>query len=396
MIGARLGWLSMFRERASLLFTAVAMASILGPLLVLLGLKNGVAEAMLATLRNDPSVLQIQFRGHASLTPYDVNRIRNLPGIGFLIPDVSSIAAEINFTLEGQTEIHRSEAWPTAVGDPLLPHTIAAPGAGEVIFTQELARRMRLAPGQRVVLLRERQLDSRIDILRIPLRVSAILPPNTRITGTRSFLDLATIETIQSFVDGYATNGAQGRPLEERPKAHERLRLYTKDLLSVAPLTAEMEKLGYEVTSRAAEVESILRLDRNLALLFNAIATMSAIGYLVSFWASLTATLARRRRELSLLRLMGGTKLDLLSFGASQGILIAVTGVAISFLVYGLLAFLINDEFPVANNRVPACFLTPIDLTAATVAPIAVVLLVTFLISRPLLRISPSEVLHNG
>ena len=396
MIGARLGWRSMIRERASLLFTAVAMATVLGPLLVLLGLKNGVAEAMLSTLRNDPAVLQIQFRGHASLAPEDLARIRALPGVGFATPDVSSIAADVNFMLEGQTELSRAEAWPTAAGDPVFPQGSLTPGPEEVVLTAELARRMRVAPGQRVILLRERQLESRIDMLRLPLRVVSVLPANARVSGARSFLDLATIELIQAFVDGYATAGTGGRPLSERPQAHDRLRLYAKDLGSVAGVAYQMENLGYAVTSRAAEVESILRLDRNLTVLFNAIAGMSAVGYLVSFWASLSATLARRRRELSLLRLMGGSRLDLLGFGASQGALIAVTGVAVSFMIYAALSLLINMEFPMPGNRDAACFLTGADVAAAALAPIGVVVLATILISRPLLRISPSEVLHNG
>lgn len=396
MIGVQLGWRSMLRERASLLFTAVAMATVLGPLLVLLGLKNGVADAMLATLRNDPAVLQVQFRGHASLTPDDLTRIRALPGVGFAMPDVSSIAADVNLMLDGQTALNRAEAWPTAPGDPIFPPRSPTPGADEVVLTAELAQRIRVAPGQRVILLRERQLESRIDLLRLPLRVVGVLPASARVSGSRSFVSLATIELIQAFVDGYAVAGAQGRPLLDRPEAHERLRLYAKDLTYVARVAAGMEELGYAVTSRASEVESILRLDRNLTLLFNAIAGMSAVGYLVSFWASLSATLARRRRELSLLRLMGGRRLDLLGFGASQGALIAITGVAVSFMIYEVLSLLINAEFPMPGGRGPACFLTSLDVIAAALAPIVVVLLATVFISRPLLRISPSEVLHHG
>lgn len=397
LIGADLGLRSIMRERAQFLFTAIALAAVLGPLLVLLGLKNGVVGVLLQSLRADPAILEVKFRGHASLMPSDIERIAQLEGVGFLMPDISSIGADVLFRVGDSGALVRAEVWPSASGDPLLPPGLAGPGEQEVFLSSSLARQLGVGGSETVSLIRQRGGDGRSEILQLQLHVASVLPAQS-LGGSRAFLHLQNIDQLQAFVDGYAlpSQGIGGRPLAERPAGHERLRLYASILETVAPLTAAMEGLGYSVTSRADEVSSVLKLDRNLAGLFALIAGIGAIGYLVSFWASFSAGLARRRRDLSLLRLMGGRRSDLVAFAMLQGGATASVGVLVSFLVYALLSVFINGRFGEQGSSSPACFLTTQDMLAAGIGSMLVVLFVTLAISRPLLNIAPSEVLHEA
>ena len=60
---------------------------------------------------------------------------------------------------------------------------------------------------------------------------------------------------------------------------------------------------GVEISTRAEEIAGLIGLDRNLALLFSTIAALGGAGYLVSLALSLWANVARKRRDLALLRL---------------------------------------------------------------------------------------------
>jgi putative ABC transport system permease protein len=396
-LGTELGLKSLWQERASFVFASVSLAAVLGPLLVLWGLKNGVVGALLGALSSDPATLEVQFRGHVTLRNQELQRISSLPGIGFVLPDISSIAADVAFESIGSAGLVRAEAWPTADRDPTLPQHMAAPRMGETILTTALAEQLKVKPGDAVTLLRHRGEEGRPVLLRLMLRVSGVLPPAS-MPGNRAFLPYEQIERLQAFVDGYALPeaGGVGRSLSERPQVYERIRLYAAGLEQVAPLVSAMESLGYAVTSRAADVEGVLQLERNLVSLFTLVAGIGSVGYLVSLWASLAASLARKRRDLSLFRLVGGLNRDLIAFTLSQGCAVATAGTALALTVYAMLGTAVNAWFASALPGHSVCFLTILDVAVASAGTLTVVLFVAWAVGRPLLRIAPSEVLHEA
>jgi len=396
-LGTELGLKSLWQERAGFVFASVSLAAVLGPLLVLWGLKNGVVGALLGALSSDPATLEIQFQGHVSLRQEELQRISSLPGVGFVLPDISTIAASASFQSAGSAGLVSGDAWPTAEGDPTLPRQMAAPKVGETILTAELARNLKAEPGSEVTLLRQRSEGGRPQTLRLTLRVSGILPP-TSVSGPRAFLHHEQIERLQAFVDGYAIPeaGVPGRSLSERPQVYERIRLYAASLEQVAPLVSGMQALGYIVRSKAAEVEGVLQLERNLVSLFTLVAGIGALGYLVSLWASLAASFARKRRDLSLFRLVGGLDRDLVAFTLSQGCAVAAAGTTLAFAVYAVLGAAVNAWFANALPGSSVCFLMTGDVAAASAGTLVIVLLVAWAVGRPLLRIAPSEVLHEA
>jgi len=92
------------------------------------------------------------------------------------------------------------------------------------------------------------------------------------------------------------------------PLAEERVfpsfRLYARTIYEVAGLASALTEAGQRVKTSAAEIETVRSIDRNLALLFWVIAAAGMAGYSLSLGASLWANTDRKRRELSVLRLL--------------------------------------------------------------------------------------------
>jgi putative ABC transport system permease protein len=97
-----------------------------------------------------------------------------------------------------------------------------------------------------------------------------------------------------------------------------------------------------EVSTRAEEIAGLLGLDRSLDLLFVTLAALGGVGYLVSLGVALYAGVERKRRELSLLRLIGLTRRDLVLFPLIQALCIALAGAVLAAAVALLVAGFVN------------------------------------------------------
>jgi putative ABC transport system permease protein len=94
----------------------------------------------------------------------------------------------------------------------------------------------------------------------------------------------------------------------------------------VPALVAALQEQGIETRSRVEDVAALLALDRNLAAGFTVIATVGGTGFVLGLGAALWASVARKRRTLSLLRLMGMRRATLVLIPVWQGISYAVAG----------------------------------------------------------------------
>ena len=88
MLILSLAWRALLRDRFFLLCNVAVMVGILVPLLVLLGVKNGVYQALVGEMLADPANLQIDTAGNATLTEGEIAPLRGWPEIAFLTPKV--------------------------------------------------------------------------------------------------------------------------------------------------------------------------------------------------------------------------------------------------------------------------------------------------------------------
>ena len=99
----------------------LALAAVLGPMLVLFGLKFGIVGGMLNQLIENPENREIRPVGSGRFDQAWFDQMRQRKDVAFLVPMTRSIAATIELTSETSSRNVRVELIPSAEGDPVLP-----------------------------------------------------------------------------------------------------------------------------------------------------------------------------------------------------------------------------------------------------------------------------------
>ena len=128
-------------------------------------------------------------------------------------------------------------------------------------------------------------------------------------------------------------------------RGYASFRIYAKNLKDVAPLKLFFEKQGINVSTQAERIHEVKELDRYLTLIFWLIATVGVVGGAATLSANLYSSVERKRKELSILRLLGLSGGMIFRFPIYQGIVISISGVAIALLFFGIMSIIINNLF---------------------------------------------------
>jgi putative ABC transport system permease protein len=399
MIGAFLGLKDLRRELAVFACSAIALAAVLGPLLVLFGLKYGVVTSLITDLRSDPRNLEIGFRGNYSIAPADFARLKALPGVGFAVPAPRTISARIDLSGIGTNDrgLQTASVLPSAAGDPLLPRGLPALQAGEVALSDSLAQRLNVKAGDRVVGSNVRTLSSGPEQFELPLKVVHVLDRGA-LAGERAVLPAETVDRIEAFFDGYEWPeiGMGGKPLSARPRVVETVRLYAQRIEEVAALDRHLTDMGYKVVSRAAEVRSVESLDWNLTAAFGILAAVGGAGYLVSLAVSLWANVERKRQALNVFRLLGASGWQLVAFPLTQAVTIALSGTLLAFSVYFGVAQAVNALLGgTVGNAGRICELASRHFAIALAVTLLSALVAAAVGGMRMINLQPSEALRE-
>ena len=194
-----------------------------------------------------------------------------------------------------------------------------------------------------------RRLDNRPQTLVLPLIVGGIIP-ETAFGRDAAFVSLDLLVAAEDYRDGAAVPAlgvTEGTDAAASPasRAFASARIYARSLDDVAPLATWVRDQGYEVSTRAKEIETVKALDRVLAFIFLVLASIGVGGYLFSLAASLWANVDRKRREIALLRLVGLGTGPVIGFPVAQAVLVAVAGIALSTVLYLIVAAAFNATF---------------------------------------------------
>lgn len=331
MTAIRLALGDLWHEPLVCICQVLALAAVLAPLLVIWGLKQGVMSALLDELRSDPANRQIVIVGSQVLRPEQVDVVRAHPGVGFVAPMPRSFGREIYLSRDDGTDLVRATLLPSGPGDPVLPAGTPPLTPGQIALAPELALRLSAQPGALLQASNTRNLlRGRPERLTLTLEVKHVLAPGLagRSTVVAHPEDLAAVEL---FLDGYALperDIATGSPASDRARVFEGLRLYAQRLADVEELSAWLSgpPLRLQVSSRAAEIARLQRLDRNLTTVFTLLVALGGGGYGVSLAASHWANVQRKRRSLSIVRLLGARRWVLLGFPLIQAAVVAIAG----------------------------------------------------------------------
>lgn len=252
----------------------------------------------------------------------------------------------------------RVELVPTAPGDPLLP--VGPAGTDTVVLTSSAAARLRVGAGDAVVGRLARVLNGRREGVVLALAVQAVASPSA-FARDAAFVPLALAVLVEDFQDGRTGPPAAlaALALPERAE-YAGFRLYARRLEAVPALDAALQAQGIEVVSRAADVSGLLRVDRNLGLLFGLVAGLGGLGFLVSLGAGLWANVERKRVPLAQLRFLGLRAGSLRLFPVAQAAVLAALGTGAALAAALAASTVVNRVFAgtLALDR-PLCLITP-------------------------------------
>ncbi|UZR29948.1 FtsX-like permease family protein [Methylococcus mesophilus] len=389
----------LFHEWRVSLCLALAIAAVLAPLLVLFGLKSGIVDTLTVRLKSDPRNLEIVWRLNASLEPDWLERLRSNPQVGFAVPSTRTLAATLDLAAADGIGLQDVDLIPTDTGDPLFGVEDAVPqGLGELALTREAAGKLGVSAGMRVEGVVYRNLHQQRQVLRLPLRVSAVLA-ESHYSGWGAFVSLPLLQALERYRDGYAVSElgvADGTSPTSGSSRYARLRLYARSLEAVPGLAESLRTQGYDVSTRSKDIELVKNIDHALSFLFRLIAGVGVAGCVLSLGASLWANVERKRRELALLRLVGIRNRLLAGFPAVQAAGVAAAGIALSFAAYFAAAEAINQTFRMDLGRDEfVCRLLLRDGAIAALLTEVLAVIASLIGVADVLRIEPAESLRQ-
>jgi putative ABC transport system permease protein len=374
----------------------IALAAVLGPMMVLFGLKFGIVGAMVDQLVEDPGNREIR---PVSSGRYDhgwLESVSSRPDVAFLVPRTRSIAATVELASEHSPRNVRVELIPSAEGDPTLPPGQVPEGVMRIVLSQSTAKKLQVEAGDTVDGSVTRQFRNQKERVHLPLTVTAVAPAQAY-SRDGAFVSVTLLEALEDFRDGRAVPrmGWSGDPAGG-VRSYPSFRLYARSIYDVAGLANAFTDLGVDVYTHAADIERVQRMNRNLTAIYWAIAVIGLFGFSVSLAANLWANVDRKRKELSVLRLVGFRTLDIAWFPIVQALYTAVLGWALAAGLYQAVAWAINEMMASQlEEGQKVCRLLPQHYAIALAITCAAAVIAAGLAGLRSARVEPSEGLRD-
>lgn len=387
ILPARLALADMRHDAGLFAGVALTVTAVLAPLLVLLGLKTGVIEHLVGGLRADPQVREIVLRGHMPLPPEWFERMRVRPDVAFVAPRMRQLAQPVDIgPATSPVRGTNADFVVSAPGDPLLGAASREIGAASIVISQRLAQLSGFKPGDEVAVWAIRRATTGNQRIDARVRIAAIAPAAAT-QNALVFGPLSMAAALEAFQERDATTGPAA-PAHIFPS----FRLYARDITDVARLERDLLEQGMEIRTEVGRIGWTLSIDRNLTTLFAVLTACGAAGVAVTLAVSLWGNVARKRRALSLLRLLGLPAHALVVFPLVQGSLIALIGSALAAFTALAVGAMINAAYGTAYlEGSQLCVIAPIHILLACAGALALALLASLVAVRPVLRIAPSE-----
>lgn len=181
-----------------------ALAAVLCPVVLILGLKHGTVENLRQSLLLDPSNLEIRPRFSLQVDRRLLDEIRAIPGAGFLIPKTRSLGSA-SVELDFQSKRVEVDLFPTAPGDPLLEiHRSRQPGVEGIVLTESAASGLGVKIGGEVKLsLHRRSLQGVGETVSLMLPVRGILPAAAT-TLRAGYVELGLLSSVEEYRENLA------------------------------------------------------------------------------------------------------------------------------------------------------------------------------------------------
>ena len=178
-----------------------ALAAVLAPLLILMGLKEGTVETLRERLVQDPVFREIRPAMTRTFERPWLDALAADPAVAFLTPTILPASSVIHLDGEDrQSEL--TDLLPSAEGDPLLLENGGViPAEGEVVLSAEAARRLSVKKGDPIGARVTRSRGGRMESVTQQLEVVAVLTP--RAGGlVRAYTGLDFVVDVEAYKEG--------------------------------------------------------------------------------------------------------------------------------------------------------------------------------------------------
>lgn len=327
------GWLSAC--------SVLALVAVIAPLLVLFGLKFGLVSSLTERLETDPASREIIPLGGGRFSAAFIAQLGERSDVAFAVPRTRQIAATARV---GTLTL---EMLPTAAGDPLLAGLPLPHGLDQIVLSHTAAEKLAARPGDWLETRFARQVAGRVETQRTRLQVLAVLPLEA-FAREGLFADLALLEAAEDYRDGRAVpalSWAGDAASVSEQRIYPAFRLYARSLGDVEPLRVYFAGQNLLVSTQAHTIAQVQSLSRNLSIVFWIIAGLALAGAFAAIFAGTLAAVARKHRELSVLRLLGFSTAALLLFVLLQALYSAGFAAVLSVGLYGLAEAALNKLF---------------------------------------------------
>ena len=391
----------------------LALAAAMLPLLVILGVQQGLVGALTDRLLADPRNLEIRPVGMGQYSIDWFTRIRANPDIAFIIPQTRSISAQLElFPSVSETDSGRAtkvDLLPSGPDDPLLNHWSIRleeiPQAGSeqagpvrIVLSASAARKLGVeAAGQEIRGRVSRRVQGVYEQEYFPLTVQGILPLEAEQRDT-AYAGLELLENVENYRDGYAAPrlGWPGENLPAPRQVYISFRLYARDLDGVEKLNNLLLGEGIETYTRAEEIAAVKSLDQAFSFLSILLFLVVGGGFLASASSSSLALVGRKQRALGVLRLLGFHSSHLALFPLVQSVLTGLSGALLSLLLFYCVQGVINRAF--ASQVLPGeqvCCLGAGHALLAVLIAAAVMALGALAAGRKMAGVDPSALIRE-
>lgn len=357
-----LAWRDWLHDSAISICSVIALASMLAPILVLVGLENGVIDSMRARLLEDPSILIITPKSDSGrYTNEFIASLSRLPGARYVIGRTRETATDVTLVNPKTGARASISLEPSTEGEPVLSHAgIAVPAYANVchiVLSASSAKSLNVIAGDILeCTLGRRTPAGKLESEKISLKVSDILPKETA-DRKMAFVPLRFLEELEAYRDYIAVpeRGFTGETPPQK-KEYASFRLYAKNLDDVETLSEILANKNIESSARTREIAAIRTLKQAINQVILIISFAIGLGFIAFTISSALSAASRKKRMLGMLRLIGFRGRPLVFYPVSQTIFTGLTGFFLSLAIYYCVSLTIRHAFSDQGNF--KCILT--------------------------------------
>jgi len=239
----------------------IALAAVIAPLLVLMGLKQGTIETLRERLVEDPMFREIRPAQTREYAPEWFDALARQPGVAFLTPTILPLSSVLQVLPRagGRAMVH--DLVPTGPGDPLLLENGAEiPGEGDVVLSADAARQLNVTQGQALSVRVTRARGGVSEVVEDELEVVSVLSPRAGQLA-RLYAPLDYVLDVEAYKEGFAAP-QRGWPgsTPEPYLSYDGALLFVEESLSPIERTGLVINTGiaHLTGASAAQVEAVI------------------------------------------------------------------------------------------------------------------------------------------